>query len=304
MITVHVKLFATLRRHYPNLGIGEATPVELPDGATIGQLIEHLRLPANEVKVVFVNGIVREGEYALSDGDEVGIFPAVGGVVSPGIQHVTFPTAGGGPLLEGVLHLPDGSGSFPAAVVCHPHPLMGGTMDNAVVVAVCSGLAARGWAALRFNFRGAGRSAGSFDEGRGEMDDVAGAVDFLCASPLSPPLGGMKGGTGWLAVAGYSFGAEVGLRYAAKRNVPRVGWLVGISLVQEHYTDPFLDADPRPKLFIAGEHDPWAPADALREYVARLSPPTTLHVIPHTDHFFAGREAEVATSVADFLTAP
>ena len=79
MITVHVRLFATLRRHYPDLGIGEAMPVELPDGATVGQLIEHLRLPAGEVKVIFVNGIVRGEEHSLSDGDKVGVFPPVGG---------------------------------------------------------------------------------------------------------------------------------------------------------------------------------------------------------------------------------
>ncbi len=78
-ITVRVKLFATLRRHYPDLGIGETMPVGLPDGATIGQLIEHLSVPANEVKVVFVNGIVQQEKYALSDGDEVGVFPPVGG---------------------------------------------------------------------------------------------------------------------------------------------------------------------------------------------------------------------------------
>lgn len=219
-----------------------------------------------------------------------------------GTRRVTFPAAGDGPLLEGVLHLPEGSGPFPAAVVCHPHPLAGGTLDNGIVVAVCRALAARGWAALRFNYRGVGHSAGSFDEGRGEMDDVAGAVDFLCVPPpLYPPLGGMKGGAGRLAVVGYSFGAAVGLRQAARD--PRVGWLVGIALVERHYTDSFLDADPRPKLFVAGEHDPWAPAAALREYVARLSPPKTLHLIPHTDHFFARREAEVATLIADFLGA-
>ncbi len=79
MITARVRLFATLRRHYPHLGIGEAMPVELPDGATVGQLIEHLRLPADEVKVTFVNGIVRGEEHALSDGDKVGVFPPVGG---------------------------------------------------------------------------------------------------------------------------------------------------------------------------------------------------------------------------------
>ncbi len=211
-------------------------------------------------------------------------------------RRVTFPAAGEGPLLEGVLHLPEGRSLPPAAVVCHPHPLMGGTMDNTVVVAVCRTLTARGWAALRFNFRGAGRSEGAFDEGRGEIDDVAGALDFLCSPPTpSSPLGE----TNRLAVVGYSFGAGVGLRCAVRDT--RVGWLVGIALTQGHYADRFLDTDPRPKLFIAGERDPWAPADALREYVARLSPPRTLHIISRTDHFFVGREAEVATLIGKWM---
>jgi sulfur-carrier protein len=81
MITVHVKLFATLRHLAgpPGLGIGQAFPVELPDGATVGQLIEHLRLPAHEVKIVFVNGLVRTPGDPLAHGDELGIFPPVGG---------------------------------------------------------------------------------------------------------------------------------------------------------------------------------------------------------------------------------
>lgn len=79
MITLHVKLFATLRRHYPDLGIGEAMKIDLPDGATVEQLLSHLDLPKKEVKVVFVNGIVRGRDYTLADGDEVGIFPPVGG---------------------------------------------------------------------------------------------------------------------------------------------------------------------------------------------------------------------------------
>lgn len=209
-------------------------------------------------------------------------------------QHVTFsaaPAADDGPLLEGVLHAPDGSGPFPAAVVCHPHPLMGGDMNNTVVVAVCRVLAERGWITLRFNFRGAGGSAGAFDEGRGEMDDVAGAVDFLCTQP------GVDAGR--LAVVGYSFGAEVGLRHAARDS--RVRLLVGIALVQQCYADLFLDADPRPKLFVAGDRDSWAPAGALREYVARLRPPKSLRLIPGATHIFAGREREAAALVADFL---
>ncbi|HIE37920.1 MAG TPA: alpha/beta hydrolase [Anaerolineales bacterium] len=209
------------------------------------------------------------------------------------LLRVTFPATGGGPLLEGWLHLPGGSESAPAAVVCHPHPLMGGTMDNAVVTAVCRTLAERGRAALRFNLRGTGRSEGAFDEGRGEMDDVAGAVDFLCARAEVDPSR--------LAVAGYSFGAWVALRHAVRD--PRPRWLAGIALVQDHYAEPFLDNDPRPKLLIAGEHDPWAPADALRAYGARLRSPKTVRIIPDTDHFFRGQEDRVARIVADWLEA-
>lgn len=79
MITVHVKLFATLRHLRPGLGIGEAFPAQLPDGATVGQLIQQLGLPEEEVKLVFVNGIVRDRAHRLADGDELGIFPPVGG---------------------------------------------------------------------------------------------------------------------------------------------------------------------------------------------------------------------------------
>ena len=76
---VQVKLFATLRRCYPDLGIGEALDVELAPGATVADLVRQLGLPADEVKIVFVNGVVRETDHALADGDELGIFPPVGG---------------------------------------------------------------------------------------------------------------------------------------------------------------------------------------------------------------------------------
>jgi len=79
MITVHAKLFATLRRYRPELKIGAAFPVELPTGATVRQLIERLGVPVKEVKVVFVNNIIRDTEHVLVAEDKVGIFPAVGG---------------------------------------------------------------------------------------------------------------------------------------------------------------------------------------------------------------------------------
>ena len=79
MPTVSVKLFATLRRHYPDLGIGEAMPVEIEGGATVQDLFQQLKLPQDQVKIVFVNGIVRNLDHRLEDGDDLGIFPPVGG---------------------------------------------------------------------------------------------------------------------------------------------------------------------------------------------------------------------------------
>ena len=78
-ITVQVKLFVTLRRYYPELGIGEAMPVELSQGAKVGDLVDRLRLPADLVTVVFVNGVVRDDDWPLNDGDELSMFPPVGG---------------------------------------------------------------------------------------------------------------------------------------------------------------------------------------------------------------------------------
>lgn len=79
MARVRVKLFATLRRFYPELGVGEALTIDLPDGSTVAELVRQLRLPADHVRVVFVNGVSRDDTHPLADGDEVGIFPPVGG---------------------------------------------------------------------------------------------------------------------------------------------------------------------------------------------------------------------------------
>jgi molybdopterin converting factor small subunit len=79
MITVHVRLYATLRRLRPDLSLGEALPVDLPQGATVGRLIQQLELPVDQVKVVFVNNLVRDRDHVLADGDELGVFPPVGG---------------------------------------------------------------------------------------------------------------------------------------------------------------------------------------------------------------------------------
>lgn len=209
-----------------------------------------------------------------------------------GTRRVTFQAAEGAPTLRGVLHLPqEGAGPFPAAVVCHPHTLMGGNMGNGVVVSVCLTLAAAGWAALRFDFRGAGSSEGSFDEGEGEQEDVRGAVDFLYIQAEVDP--------GELAVIGYSFGAGVALRHAAcDRRLTR---MAGIAPAKHHYDSPFLDTVSRPKLFIGAQNDPWAPPDALQAYVERLLPPKKLHVISGADHSFSGHVSEVTDVIVEWL---
>lgn len=79
MPTVSVRLFATLRRYYPDLDIGEAMPVEIEEEMTVADLLQQLELPEDQVKIVFVNSIVREADYELEDGDDLGIFPPVGG---------------------------------------------------------------------------------------------------------------------------------------------------------------------------------------------------------------------------------
>jgi len=231
------------------------------------------------------------------------------------IKPVLFRSAGSAPLdLEGLLHLAAGEGPQPAAVVCHPHPLGGGTMHNAVVAAIARSLVARGITALRFNFRGVGRSEGQHDYGRGERADVAGALDWLLSQPGVDPQ--------WVAVVGYSFGAWVGLAQAQED--PRPTAVVGVGLPAWHYDagfaqthalpelgadrwtfDPaFLHSFRRPKLLVSGEFDSFAPLAAVQRFASQLPPPKTLHIVRGADHFFRGQEKAVGEVVAGFIAGP
>jgi alpha/beta superfamily hydrolase len=164
-------------------------------------------------------------------------------------------------------------------------------MHNSVVTAIARALVARGMLALRFNFRGVGRSEGQHDDGRGERADVAGALDWLLAQPEVDP---------WrVSVVGYSFGACVGLAQA--QTDPRVAAVAAVGLVAQHCDADLLQAFTRPKLFVTGEYDQLAPIGALQKLVDRLPPPKTLHVALGTDHFWRGREQEAAALVADFF---
>lgn len=194
-------------------------------------------------------------------------------------------------LLEGRLEIPAGHAPLPAAVVAHPHPLWGGSMDAGVVQRISQTLAERGCAALRFNFRGVGRSQGHYAEGEGEIDDLLGALDWLATQS--------EVDAGRLAAVGYSFGAWVAGHAAGRDERLRAYAAVALPMGETNNID--LRHFDQPKYFIAGARDKISPPELLRQYVGELPEPKTLLVIPDADHFLAGYEQTVADRVADFV---
>lgn len=167
-----------------------------------------------------------------------------------------------------------------AALVAHPHPLGGGTMHNKVVYHAAKAFTHFGLPTLRFNFRGTGLSEGAHDEGRGEVDDVRSALDWLTQRFNLPIL-----------FAGFSFGSNVGLR-ACCGDV-RVRGLVGLGLpvraAGRDYRYDFLPAcGSVPKLFVSGDHDEFSPRGTLEAYLVSASQPRDIVFIEDADHFFAG----------------
>ncbi len=191
-------------------------------------------------------------------------------------QAVTLATSDGA-VLEARLALPpDPSGG---AVVCHPHPLYGGDMDNPVVVRVAEVCADLGLAALRFNFRGVGASTGTHDQGRAEQRDVEAALDRMAATLSAPDP---------LLLAGYSFGATVAAQVAGRQER-----LAGLVLIAPPLAltgrEPFLalrGAD-FPVLLIAGDRDEYCTPPALAALAAALAAPA-VEMVPGANHFFFG----------------
>jgi alpha/beta superfamily hydrolase len=188
------------------------------------------------------------------------------------------------------------SGPSLAALVCHPHPLFGGTMHNKVVYHTAKTLHRFGLPVLRFNFRGAGLSEGLHDEGRGEQDDVRAALHFLAAEYPGAPL----------LLAGFSFGSWVGLHVGC--DDPRVREMIGIGLPAgelAHRDLSYLDACSKPKLLVSGELDRHGPPEKLAALVERFSPAvkeqTRLALIPCADHFFAGHLSDLDRTIAKWL---
>ncbi len=181
--------------------------------------------------------------------------------------------------LEALLNTGSPNPSF-SALVCHPHPLGGGTLHNKVVYHAMKAFQSFGLPVLRFNFRGTGLSEGAHDFGRGEQDDVRAALDWLDREFHRPIL-----------FAGFSFGSWVGLHVCC--GDPRVSGLVALGLPVHaegrDYDFGFLARCPQPKLFISGTRDQYGPAAQVEATVASARDPKELVWIQDTDHFFVSQ---------------
>ena len=177
-----------------------------------------------------------------------------------------------------------------AALVCHPHPLFGGTMHNKVVYQAAKSLDALGLPVLRFNFRGAGLSAGAHDRGHGEQEDVRAALDLLAAEFPGLPL----------LVAGFSFGSWVGLRVGCPDQ--RVRELIGLGTPVNSSDFSYLRNCDKPKLFVHGAIDEHGDVGKLEELVESLPGENRLVVVAGAEHFFAGKLDQVDAAIRAWVT--
>jgi alpha/beta superfamily hydrolase len=191
-------------------------------------------------------------------------------------------------VLEGILKLPATKISG-AALLCHPHPLYQGSMHSPVIFRAARAFHSKGYATLRFNFRGVGRSAGRHDGGRGERDDVLAALQALVERVPQAPV----------TLLGYSFGSRVGLEVGA--GDARVARLIGIGVPLTLGPMDFLKKIEKPLLVIQGDRDEFGALPALQRLIEEIGPGSRLLVIPGADHFFKGKLDELEESLAAAL---
>lgn len=190
---------------------------------------------------------------------------------------------------EGLLEAAQPGGIRAAVVLAHPHPQQGGTMHTKALYQSAKALMRVGCAVLRFNFRGAGASAGAFDSGPGEMADCRAALDFMHHRYPDARL--------WCG--GMSFGAWIGLTVGAQD--PRVSTLIGIAPPLSRYDFEAVRTSEKPKFFIQGEFDEVCPLKEMRAFYARAADPKELVVIDGADHLFDGKVTEVAEAIEDLF---
>lgn len=176
-----------------------------------------------------------------------------------------------------------------AALVCHPHPLFGGTMHNKVVHAAATAIVAAGIPVLRFNFRGAGLSDGKHDAGHGEQQDTAVVLDHLAA--LYPGLP--------ILVCGYSFGAYVGLRVGIRDE--RVRALIGIGIPAALYDFGFLRTAGHPVAFVQGTRDQFGPLPVMMALAASIPGGARMLTVKDAPHGFTGKIEELSARVSEAI---
>jgi alpha/beta superfamily hydrolase len=202
-------------------------------------------------------------------------------------ERVNF--ANGDLALEGLLARPQSRGPAPAAVVCHPHPMYGGSMHNNVVEAVLSALWQAGYATLRFNFRGVGSSEGEYDGGDGETLDARAAVRFVASQP------GVIAGS--IIMAGYSFGAAIAMR--AGLEDPAVSRVIAVALPVGVMASGAAGESKKPVLLISGDSDSYSPEAKVRAVAAGMGALAKVKIISGADHFFGGFENALTAAIAD-----
>lgn len=189
--------------------------------------------------------------------------------------------------LEAVVEVPS-SAVAEVAVICHPHPLQGGAMTNKVAHMLAKSFNAAGMSAVRFNFRGVGRSAGEHADGLGETDDALAVIDW--ARGRWPDTR--------VALAGFSFGGAVAIRAAAVSNPAR---LITVAPAVDRVHVP-IDRLPRcPWLVIQGDQDEVVPPSAVRDWIEQLPNPPELQLLPGVGHYFHGRLNELKGVVTAWL---
>lgn len=183
------------------------------------------------------------------------------------------------------------NGTAPRAgvVFAHPLPIEGGTMHTKVVYQSAKALAEIGCVVLRFNFRGVGRSAGAWDEGRGELDDYGKAVDYMAST--NPGLE--------LWAAGFSFGSYIALTAGSADD--RICAMIGIAPPVDRYDFGAVKASTKPKFVIHGEMDELIPLKLVRQFYAQLEDPKELIEIDRANHLFDGQASEVGDALRDLL---
>jgi uncharacterized protein len=199
------------------------------------------------------------------------------------------PAAAGSIGADGLHNPGHASGLRAAVVLAHPHTEYGGTMHTKALYQAAKALTRIGCAVLRFNFRGAGASVGSFENGVGEREDFKAALDYMRAAYPDARL--------W--AGGMSFGGWVSLATGAED--PRVSALIGIALPIGRYDFDAVARSPKPKFLIHGERDEICPLKDVRDFYARCVEPKELVVIDAADHLFDGKVGEVADAIEDLL---